>query len=373
MRIVAAPDGFRGSLSAAEAAAAMARGVRSEVPDAEVTEVPVADGGEGTVDSATAAGFTVHTVRARGPLGDEIEGRIAVLGDRAVVELAELCGWPRMPAGVTAPLTASTLGLGDGIRAALDAGCREIVVAIGGSVSIDGGTGLLVALGAELRDADGNPVAPGGGALERLEKIDVSGLDPRLADTRVLLATDVANPLLGPRGAATVFGPQKGATPDEVVLLERGLTRLADLVEQASGVLVRDRAGCGAAGGVGASAVPYLHAEIGSGADLVLDLLGFDKLATGADLVLTGEGKWDAQSGAGKAPARVAARAWAVGADVALVAGSIEASGVDLDALGITQSCALTDLEPDHERALRNAADLVARASATVVRRWQQQ
>lgn len=373
MKIVAAPDGFRGSLSAADAAAAMARGARSVLPDADILELPVADGGEGTVDSAEAAGFALHSVPVRGPLGDELEGRIAVQGERAVVELAELCGWPRMPAGVTAPLTANTVGLGDGIRAALDLGCREIVVAIGGSVSIDGGTGLLVALGAELRAADGGALAPCGGALERLHDINVADLDPRLAEARVLLATDVANPLLGPRGAAPVFGPQKGASPDEVALLERGLTRLADLVEKSTGVLVRDRAGCGAAGGVGATAVPYLHAEIGSGADLVLDLLGFDKLATGADLVVTGEGRWDAQSGAGKAPARVAARAWAVGADVALVAGSIDASGVDLDALGITQSCALIDLEPDHDRALRNAAELVERASALVVRRWQGQ
>jgi glycerate 2-kinase len=371
VKVVAAPDGFRGSLSAADAAAAMARGARSVLADAEIIELPVADGGEGTVGSAAAAGFAVHTVPARGPLGDEIEGPIAVHGDRAVVELAELCGWPRMPAGRTAPLTSNTLGLGDGIRAALDLGCREIVVGLGGSVSIDGGTGMLVALGAALRDADGKPIEPGGAALEALREIDISGLDPRLAQARVLLATDVANPLLGPRGAATVFGPQKGASPDEVALLERGLTQLAAVVEQATGVLVRDRAGCGAAGGVGATAVPYLRAEVGSGADLVLDLLGFDKLAAGADLVITGEGRWDAQSGAGKAPARVAARAWAVGADVALVAGSVEAFATELAALGITQCCALTDLEPDKDRAIRDAAELVERASALVVQRWQ--
>jgi glycerate kinase len=370
VKVVVAPDAFRGSLSAAGAAAAVARGVRTVLPDADVVELPVADGGEGTIDCALAAGFDAHTVRVRGPVGNEVDGRIAVRGRQAIVELAELCGWSRLPAGRTAPLIANTLGLGDGIRAAFDRGCDEVIVAVGGSVSTDGGTGMLVALGAELRDEGGNSVEPGGGGLERLHDIDVHDVDPRLAATRVVLATDVSNPLLGPHGAARVFGPQKGASPEQVMVLERNLARLADVVEQATQVQVRDRPGCGAAGGVGACAVPYLGAEIASGADVVLDLLGFDAVAATAQLVITGEGAWDAQSGAGKAPARVAARARALGADVALVAGSVDSSGSDLAAAGVTVSCALTDLEPDRERAMHEAAGLLERAGALVVTSW---
>jgi glycerate kinase len=372
VKVVAAPDSFRGSLSAAQAAAAMARGVRTAEAGAQVIELPVADGGEGTVDSALAAGFTAHVLAARGPLGNEIKGRIAVRGDDAVVELAELCGWARLPDGRTDPLHAHTAGLGDGICAALDLGARRVVVAIGGSVSTDGGAGMLAALGAVLRDASGAPIEFGGGALEGLASIDISGVDPRLGDTRVVLATDVDNPLLGPRGAAAVFGPQKGATRDEVRQLEGGLTRLADVVEASTGLTVRDRSGCGAAGGIGATAVPYLRAEIASGADLVLDLLDFDVVAGAADLVLTGEGRWDVQTAGVKAPARVAARAHAAGAGVGVVAGVLDAAVADLEKLGITASCALVDLEPDPARAVRDAAALVERASAIVVQRWRE-
>ena len=351
----------------------MARGVRTAESGAEVTELPVADGGEGTVDSAAAAGFTIHPVTARGPLGDRVEGRIAVRDATAIVELAELCGWPRLPGARTAPLAAHTAGLGDGIRAALDLGVDQVVVAIGGSVSTDGGTGMLTALGAVLRDTDGAVLEPGGGALERLHDIDARRLDPRLAQARVVLATDVDNPLLGPRGAAAVFGPQKGASPDDVERLERGLTWLAEVVETATGVGVRDRPGCGAAGGVGATALPYLGAELASGADLVLDLLGFDDLARQADLVLTGEGRWDAQTAMVKAPARVAARACAAGIDVGVVAGVLDAAPAELTELGIRAACALAELEPDAQRSIDNAAELVERASAVVLARWRAQ
>ncbi|MDT4916619.1 MAG: glycerate 2-kinase [Pseudonocardiales bacterium] len=373
MKVVAAPDSFRGSLTAAEVAAAMARGVRAVEAGADVVELPVADGGEGTVDSAVAAGFTAYEVRVRGPLGDWVDARIAIRDGHAVVELAELCGWARLPGGRTDPLHTHTAGLGDGIRAALDLGARHVVVGVGGSVSTDGGAGMLAALGAIFCDANGTAVGWGGAALDALHAIDTRELDPRLADTSVVLATDVDNPLLGPTGAAAVFGPQKGASIDDVRRLERGLARLADVVEQATGVPVRDRAGCGAAGGIGATAVPYLHAQIASGADLVLDLLDFDALAGGADLVLTGEGRWDAQTAGVKAPARVTARAHAAGAGVGVVAGRLDASAAELAKLGVAASCALVDLEPDPERAVRDAGPLVERASALVVQSWRAQ
>jgi glycerate kinase len=361
-------------LAAQSVAAAIARGVRTAAKDleldAEVIEVPVADGGEGTIEAAVAAGFDVHVVAARDPLGDWGRGRIAINERRAVIELAELCGWARMPAGRTAPLDASSTGLGDGIRAALDLGCQESVLAVGGSVSTDGGTGMLVALGARLLDRDGAPLPPGGGALSELCTVDVSRLDPRLAGVEVVLASDVDNPLLGSRGTAAVFGPQKGATPDDVQQLEQGLARLANVIERTTGIGVGSRPGCGAAGGIGAAAVAYLGARIASGADLVLDLLGFDDLARTADLVVTGEGRWDAQTAAVKAPARVTARARAVGADVVVVAGLVDIPPTALRDLGVAATCALTELEPDSRRRMRDAAELVEQASAVVFKKW---
>jgi glycerate 2-kinase len=385
VRALVAPDAFRGSLDAPAVAAALARGVRAACAGVDVRELPVADGGEGTLDAAVAAGFAVRTVPARGPLGSDgtVAGespgchagrsRIAIRDGRAVVELAELCGWPRMPRGRTAPLTATTLGLGDGIRAALDLGCRDIVVAVGGSVSTDGGAGMLVALGARLLDASGGDVEPDAFGLARLAAIDVTALDPRLGGTRIVLATDVENPLLGPHGAAAVFAPQKGASAQEVARLERALTRLADVVERATGVDVRHRPGCGAAGGIGAMAVPYLRAEIASGADIVLDLLDFDLLAAEADLVLTGEGCWDAQTAATKAPARVTARARRAGADVGVVAGVLAVAPSELTALGVCAACALSELQSDPQESIRDADRLVEQAAAVVTRRWREQ
>jgi glycerate kinase len=342
MRVVIAPDSFRGTVSAGEAAAAIASGVRETLPAADVVELPIADGGEGTLDCLLRVGFEPLTVRAHGPLGAEIAGRIAVRGGTAVAELAELCGWPRQD-GPLRPLDASSRGLGDGVRAALDAGCRDIVLAVGGSVSTDGGLGVLAALGGRASDRDGGALDPSGRALLTVESIDLQGLDHRLASTRIRLATDVSNPLAGPRGAAHVFAPQKGATPAEVDLLDAGLQRLARVLESVTGVRVAEVPGAGAAGGVGAVAVAVLRAEIVSGADLVLDAVGFDALTADADLVVTGEGRWDGQSLSGKAAARVAARSTA---PVALVAGRIDAPLDEVRAAGFVDSLTLVDLDP---------------------------
>jgi glycerate kinase len=225
---------------------------------------------------------------------------------------------------------------------------------------------MLRALGAQPLDAHGRPTPGGGGGLAALDRIELSGLDARLRGARVLLATDVQNPLLGARGAAAVFAPQKGATAQDVQQLEAGLTRLAQVIESATGISVADRPGAGAAGGVGACAVAYLGAEVASGADLVLDLLGFDHLVREADLVLTGEGSWDEQTARSKTPARVARRAAAAGASVGVVAGVLTVSGAELAAAGVDGWCALSQLEPDRSRSLQRAAELVRLAGARV-------
>src|SRR3954454_936981 len=225
VRVVVAPDKFKGSLGAAEVAARVAAGLRGVVPDVDVREIPVADGGEGTLDAAEAAGFRRVPVRVAGPTGEPLESALAVRGTTAVVEMAAASGLAVLPGGRPAPLAATSLGTGQLVRAALDLGCREVVLGIGGSASTDGGAGLLVGLGARLLDADGAELPLGGGALDRLERVDLRGLDGRLTDVRLVLATDVDNPLLGPHGAAAVYGSQKGATPADVEVLEAGLTR----------------------------------------------------------------------------------------------------------------------------------------------------
>lgn len=369
-RVIVAPDSFRGSISAADAADAIAEGVSAAWPDAVVRRMGIADGGEGTLDCAVTAGFRSRAITVPGPLGDPVRARIATRGTSAVIELAELCGWPRLPGGRTDALAADTRGLGAGIRAALDLGCDDLLVAVGGSVSTDGGVGMLRALGARAYDRDGNPVdEPGGGQVHRIDRLDVSGLDARLAAATISLATDVDNPVVGPRGAAKVFAPQKGASVTDVAVLERGLTVLADVIARATGVRVHDLPGAGAAGGVGATAMPYLDARVVPGADVVLDLLEFDAAAVAANWVITGEGKWDGQSAGGKAPSRIASRARGAGARVALIAGVVDAGPAELAAAGFAATCALTELQPDRARCMTEARALLTTAGGVVTRR----
>ncbi|SCE42148.1 glycerate kinase [Streptomyces sp. SolWspMP-5a-2] len=232
-RVLVAADKFKGSLTAVQVAERVTAGLRRVVPGVEVTSLPVADGGDGTVDAAVAAGFARHEVRVAGPLGDEVTAAFALRGDTAVVEMAEASGLQRLPAGVLAPLTASTYGAGELLRAALDAGARTIVFGVGGSATTDGGAGMLSALGARFLDADGEPVPPGGGGLAELASADLSGLDPRLAAVELVLASDVDNPLTGPKGAPAVYGPQKGASPEDVRALDEALTHYAKILEGA--------------------------------------------------------------------------------------------------------------------------------------------
>ena len=373
MKIVVAPDKYKGSLPATAVPAAIAAGLRSGLaragrPGAELVTIPVADGGEGTVDAAVAAGFERVPVTAAGPAGDPVRASYARRGEVAVVELAGVCGLARLPGGRPAPLTASSFGAGEVLRAALEAGARRIVLGVGGSASTDGGAGLLQALGARVLDTSGEPVRPGGAGLREVAALDLTGLHRALYPADIILAADVDNPLTGPDGAAEVYGPQKGASPAEVAALDAGLRRWAAVVAAAVGRDWSRTPGAGAAGGVGFAALAVLGATRRPGIELVLDLAGFETALDGADLVITGEGSLDAQSLAGKTPVGVARAAARRGIGVVAVAGRSTLTEAELAAAGIAAVYALSDLEPDLERCRAEAARLLRRTGQMIAR-----
>ncbi len=365
-RIVVAPDKFKGSLSATQAAHAIARGLARGCPGAELVVLPVADGGEGTVAAAVAAGYEQRQVVVAGPTGEPVDASFAVLGDRAVIEMAEASGLRRLPGERPAPLAASTFGAGELVRAALDAGARHVVLGVGGSASTDGGAGMAQALGARLLDAAGEEIPPGGAGLAGLDRIDATGLDPRLADTELVVASDVDNPLVGARGAAAVFGPQKGATPDDVAVLDAALARYAGIVARDLGVDVAQLPGAGAAGGTGGGAIAFLGARLTSGIELVLEVVGFSSALEGADLVVTGEGSLDEQSLSGKAPVGVARAAARAGVPVVALVGRLEVGPEQLQGVGIGEAHALLDIAPDATVAQRDADRLLGQLAERV-------
>jgi glycerate kinase len=372
VRVLIVPDKFEGSLSADQAARAIEAGLRRARPDADTVRLPVGDGGAGTLDAILAAGFQRVAARVTGPTGEPVDAAFAVSADggRAFVEMAEASGLKRLPGGRRAPSEATTYGTGELVRAALDRGARQLVLGIGGSATTDGGTGMASALGARFLDQHGRPLPPGGAALLRLAHIDVSGLDPRPKDLDVTVASDVDNPLVGPEGAAAVYGPQKGATPDDVLLLDSALRRYAQVLNADLGLDLAEVPGAGAAGGLGAGAIAFLGGRLEPGIDLVLDLIGFHDALTGADLVVTGEGKLDAQSLRGKAPHGVARAATAQGVPVVALAGIVEVADRELRAAGIEEAHALSELEPDLERSIAEAAPLLEQLAERVGRAW---
>jgi glycerate kinase len=370
MRVVVAPDKFKGSLSAPQVAAHLATGLARAVPGAEIVQVPVADGGEGTLDAAVSAGFRRVPVRAEGPTGEPVETAYAERDGVAVVELADVSGLRRLPGGRSAARTASSFGTGQVLRAALDAGCRRLVLGIGGSACTDGGAGMVQALGAQLRDAGGRGIGRGGAALAAIGSLDLVDLHPALRTAEVVVASDVDNPLLGPRGAAAVYGPQKGASPADVAELDAALTRWAQVVCAATGVEAAGHPGAGAAGGVGFAALAVLGATLQPGIDLVLDLVGFPGTLPGTGLVVTGEGSLDEQTLHGKAPVGVAAVARSAGVPVVAVAGRSLLTPADLAPTGILAAYALTDVEPDPDRCMSEAGPLLELLAARVARDW---
>ncbi|MFG6193755.1 glycerate kinase [Nonomuraea sp. JJY05] len=371
-QVLVAPDKFKGSLTAAEVAARVSAGLG--VP---TVELPVADGGDGTVDAAVAGGFGRVTIEVTGPTGERISASYAWQDTdaTAVVELAEASGLRRLPGGHE-PLTATSHGTGELIADAVRRGAKRVVLGLGGSACTDGGAGMAQALGARLLDADGEDLPRGGAALKELARIDLSGFVD-VSGVEFVVASDVDNPLLGPHGAAAVYGPQKGASPHDVKTLEAGLTRLAAVATATHGLMgavehddtpramgVAGAPGAGAAGGVGFAALAFLHAEIRPGIGYLLDLLGFGELVKDARLVITGEGSLDEQSLRGKAPVGVARAAAQAGVPVVAVCGRRTLTDDELRAAGIEAAYALTDLEPDPERCMAEAGPLLERLAA---------
>ncbi|MEU2226996.1 glycerate kinase [Streptomyces sp. NPDC018347] len=367
-RVLIAADKFKGSLTAVQVAGRVTAGLRRVVPDLRVEALPVADGGDGTVDAAVAAGFERREVRVTGPLGREVTAAFALRDGTAVVEMAEASGLQRLPAGVFAPLTASTYGSGELLRAALDAGARTIVFGVGGSATTDGGAGMLAALGARFLTEDGEPVPPGGGGLAELARADLSGLDPRLSSVELVLASDVDNPLTGPKGAPAVYGPQKGASPEDVAALDAALAHFAKVLEAEAGPRAAEYAaspGAGAAGGIGYGAL-LLGARFRPGIEVMLDVLGFAPALERASLVITGEGSLDEQTLHGKAPAGVAAAARAAGKEVVAVCGRLALSAEALAGAGIGAAYPLTSVEPDVSKCIADAGPILERVAARI-------
>ncbi|MCM3706042.1 MULTISPECIES: glycerate kinase [Cytobacillus] len=326
MKIVIAPDSFKESLSALEAANAIERGVKSIFPNAKYKRMPMADGGEGTVQSlvdATNGRVIERTVT--GPLGEPVQAFFGLMGDgkTAVIEMAAASGLHLVPPEKRNPLHTSTRGTGELIAAAMDTGVKHIIIGIGGSATNDAGAGMIQALGGKLLDKTGTEIGPGGGSLAELSSIDMSNLDSRLRGVHIEVACDVDNPLTGPRGASAIFGPQKGATPEMVGLLDRNLSHFADVVEHELGKAFREIEGAGAAGGIGGSLLAFLNADLKRGIDIVLEAVNFEDEVKDADLVITGEGRIDSQTIFGKTPIGVAKVAKKHGIPVMGLAGSL--------------------------------------------------
>src|SRR5450759_3676904 len=322
MKIIVAPNSFKGSLSATQAANAIANGVREVFPDAEVVEIPVADGGEGTVEALVSAHHgTYEWVNVDGPLGDPVLASYGLIdgGKTAVAELASASGYVLVSPAMRDPRKTSTYGFGQMLEAARKSGVRSVIAGIGNSATNDGGVGMAQALGYRFLDAAGVDLPRGGAALLRLERIDDSKLNPGWRSVQVRVACDVTNPLTGPEGASAVYGPQKGADPAMVRLLDQALGRLAQVIEHQYGKRVADIPGAGAAGGTGAGLMAFLDAKLVSGAAVVVDASGFDEALPGAQLVITGEGRADGQTAYGKAPGEVARRAQAAGIPTCLL------------------------------------------------------
>jgi glycerate kinase len=371
MRIVVAPDSFKGSLTALEVAHAIKAGVKRFVPEAEVDEVPMADGGEGTVQALVdATGGQMITQEVCDPLGNRIQANFGILGDgnTSVIEMAAASGLPLVPEGKRNPMLTTTFGTGELIRAALDRGCRKLIVGIGGSATVDGGAGMAQALGARLLGKDGNEVPRGGGGLEHLDLIDVSQLDARIAEAATVVACDVDNPLVGPRGGPEVYGPQKGATPEMVKKLDRYLDRYADIIKRDLDIDVKEEPGAGAAGGLGAGLMAFLNAELRSGIDIVIEASELEGHLRDADLVITGEGKIDGQTIYGKTPIGVAKAAKKYGIPVIGIGGGISDDASVVYDNGIDALMSIISYPMSLESAMKQAYDLVVNAAERAMR-----
>lgn len=371
MKIVIAPDKFKGSMTALEVAEAVERGLRQVLPDVEIIKVPMADGGEGTVRSLIdATGGVLQEVPVTGPLGEARQASFGILGDgkTAIIEMAAASGLALVPLERRNPLITTTRGTGDLIQAAVEAGCQHLIIGIGGSATNDGGLGMAQALGFRFLDAAGQELGPGGGSLIRLAHINTSQVDPRLQELKVTVACDVNNPLIGPEGAAAIYGPQKGATPEMVQQLDQALANFARVVETDLGLTIAEIPGAGAAGGLGAGLMAFLRAELQPGVDIVLDITGLREKLPGAKLVITGEGAMDRQTVYGKTPIGVAKAAKTLGIPVIAIVGSMGPGIETVYAAGIDAVFSILDGPRSLEEAMAKGPELVSQISRNLAR-----
>ena len=371
MKVVIAPQSFKGSISALDAARAMEEGVRRVVSDVETVLVPVADGGDGTLETLVeATGGDIRSATVTGPIGKAVTAEWGALGDgeTAMIEMARTSGLALLTLDERDPLRATTYGLGEVIREALDAGFRSFIVGIGGSATNDAGAGMAQALSVRLLDEAGNDLPPGGAALADLRRIDTSGLDERAVEASFSVACDVSNPLTGPEGASAVYGPQKGATPELVPQLDAALKNFAEVVERDFGTSIDSVSGAGAAGGLGGGMMAFLGGSLRAGVDIVLDQVGLDEKLEGADLVITGEGQLDFQTVYNKAPIGVAWRAKERGIPVIAISGSLGKGFEDVHAEGIDAVSSIVCAPMTLDEASTRGGELIADAVAEAIR-----
>lgn len=371
MRIVIAPDSFKGSLSSLEVAEAMERGVKRVLPESTTILLPLSDGGEGLVDSlVVASGGNLLEYEVQGPLGSPVLAQMGLLGDgkTAVIEMAQASGLTLITEEERNPLITSTFGTGQLIEKALDLGCTKLVIGLGGSATNDGGLGMAQALGFRFLDKKGQPLGSGGAELARLATIDTGHVDPRLHNVQIEVACDVDNPLTGPQGASHIYGPQKGATPEMVEFLDKALANYDRVLQKDLGQDVGLTPGAGAAGGLGAALMALVGGKLVSGIELVLKVLGFAEKTKGAQLVLTGEGKFDAQSAYGKVPVGVGRQSLKLGVPVVVVAGTVLPDAEVLHGEGITAYFSILNKPMSLQEAMDNGAELVENQVAEVMR-----
>jgi glycerate kinase len=371
LKILVAPNAFKESLSAMEAAEAIATGILEVMPGVQITKIPIADGGDGTLE-AVVAGTRGKVCKARvlDPLGNRITAEYGITGDgtTAIIEMSRASGLALVPPSKRNPMVTTSYGTGELIRAALNRGVKSIILGIGGTATVDGGIGALQALGIGFLDKDRNPVGPGGNGLRALKDIDLSGLDSRLRRTQLLVACDVDNPLLGHNGSAAVFGPQKGATPSMVKELDNALGKLAKLIQRVTGKEISKIPGAGAAGGISGSFNGLLDAQLRPGSDLVFDLLSVKKVVPKMDLIITGEGKIDFQTPFGKGPGMLARLAQRHNVPVIGIAGTIGEGAKSLFDRGFVAIFSIVNRPMELEFALRNAASLMKSIAEQIAR-----
>ncbi|MBP3520563.1 MAG: glycerate kinase [Oscillospiraceae bacterium] len=374
MKIVIAPDSFKGSLSSVEVVTFVEAAIRAVDKDAEIVRLPIADGGEGTVEAfRLSVGGEADTETVTGPLGQKVQASYCILPDgTAVIEMAQASGLTLLREEELDPVRATTYGTGELIRHALDRGCRQFIIGIGGSATNDGGAGMARALGARFLDRAGRELPPGGGALDRLDRIDCDGLDRRLYESRFLVASDVSNVLCGPEGATAVYGPQKGVTPQLMDKLDGALANYARVIRDQLGIDVADRPAAGAAGGLGAGLMAFCRAQVRPGIDIVLDAARFEEALEGADLVITGEGRVDGQSAQGKVPFGVATRVKRFGPiPVVALAGCIGEGAERLYDCGVDAIVPISDGSLTVKESMARAGELVKKTAEKLIRNFE--